>query len=73
MFGLPSRMRNYQSLVDRNADNCEAARCPRCRCGCMGAMHGMAHSAQWRAQQVESFHERQHEREREKSPQAALL
>jgi hypothetical protein len=66
-------MRNYQSLVDRNADACERATCQRCECSCGGQFHGAAHSAQWRAQQVESFHERQQEREREKSGQAALL
>jgi hypothetical protein len=66
--------RDYSALVDRNADNCECATTPRCRCGCKGALHGMKHSAQWRAQQVRQF-ERDAARERaEENPgQAALL
>lgn len=43
---------DYQSLIDRNADACERAEGRRCRCHCAGALHGEAHSAEWRAEQV---------------------
>lgn len=44
-----------QALVDRNADACEAAANPRCKCACGGALHGTKHSASWRRQQVEAL------------------
>jgi hypothetical protein len=41
-----------QALVDRNADACECALHPVCRCACGGMLHGIAHSIAWRTQRV---------------------
>ena len=51
-----------QELVNRNADACEQAKHPRCRCHCWGALHGAAHSAEWRKQihdELETSHYQQ--------------
>jgi hypothetical protein len=36
-------------LVARNADACERATWPQCRCACGGELHGIAHSREWRS------------------------
>lgn len=35
------------SLQQRNADACEQAKEPRCRCACGGKMHGIKHPEEW--------------------------
>lgn len=40
------------ALVARNAQACEEAKGPVCRCPCGGAFHGVAHSVEWVAQQT---------------------
>jgi hypothetical protein len=46
--------RRNAELVARNADACERATWPQCRCACNGALHGVAHSRAWReARQTE--------------------
>jgi hypothetical protein len=38
-----------RGLFERNATACENATHPHCVCACGGALHGSAHSAEWRA------------------------
>lgn len=42
--------RPSEALFNRNADNCEMARRPKCVCACAGAMHGFRHSLDWRSE-----------------------
>ena len=55
-------MINIRKLVDRNADACERALHPRCRCHCGGALHGAAHSLEWREKTARTIEESHNQR-----------
>jgi hypothetical protein len=38
-----------RALFERNAAACETAKHSKCVCACGGALHGVAHSTEWRA------------------------
>lgn len=54
---------NLYALVRRNAEACETARRPQCKCHCGGALHRKKHSEEWIKQAVKelSGEEAQHE------------
>lgn len=37
-----------RAIFEKNADACESAKYPACKCACGGALHGAKHSAAWR-------------------------
>jgi hypothetical protein len=53
------------STVDRNAEACERAAHPVCRCACRGALHGSAHTHAWRARRVAELDEHDYRVEQE--------
>lgn len=41
-----------EALIRRNAESCEQAQHPQCKCHCGGALHGQRHSEEWIQQTV---------------------
>jgi hypothetical protein len=42
-----------EGLLRRNAEACENARLPQCRCRCGGELHGKAHGDDWIRREAE--------------------
>jgi hypothetical protein len=53
--------RRLAALIRRNADRCETATGPRCKCHCGGAQHGKPHSARWVANTARAMTRAQYE------------
>ena len=62
-----------RGLVDYNADACEAAKGPRCRCGCKGKLHGVAHSEEWRGETAARIDAENEQRRQFAKSQTALF
>jgi hypothetical protein len=57
--------RGTRALFERNADACESAKWPTCKCACGGALHGSRHSFQWRKETWGAIAERREQERRE--------
>jgi hypothetical protein len=48
-------MANIEALIRRNAEACETAKRPQCRCHCGGAFHRKKHSNEWILQTIKEL------------------